>query len=311
MHLETIGHLSLTASTDGADPVQCDGRLGAQGSRALIYWADNLRPGKHKITIANTGVEGEFLNLDYFEVTQSCAPIFPIVPGLAHNQFDRPKQNSLPPGSIAAAVVGSVTVLILLLTALWFILTRRRRKRQRERLEQEKRASELIVPWTTSALPPSTTANTSTLFPQQPAVTNLHSAHLTYQAGALTSTATPLPASRNQNTISYSHTITSIPSTSTGSPPARARSTLLNGAGPNALVSQQQRRHSYHHRQMPSHQPDSVGGGGGGKPIHNGPRPSIEGAGSPLPMTFVQQNTASAPRESPPPYSQNHDQLPV
>ena len=60
---------SLTVTLDGDIPVRCDGRNGAQGSRALVYWAEGLSPGQHNITLKHTGNPGQFLNIDYFVVS--------------------------------------------------------------------------------------------------------------------------------------------------------------------------------------------------------------------------------------------------
>ncbi|KAG8821586.1 hypothetical protein FRC18_011280, partial [Serendipita sp. 400] len=56
-------------SIDGQTPIRCDGRVGIQGSRVVLYWADGLTQGAHNITVKNTGAQGEWLNLDYFIVT--------------------------------------------------------------------------------------------------------------------------------------------------------------------------------------------------------------------------------------------------
>ncbi|PVG03893.1 hypothetical protein CPB86DRAFT_778985 [Serendipita vermifera] len=266
-------------SIDGAVPTRCDGKLGAQGSRALVYSAENLSPGTHKLTITNAGEEGEFLNLDYFVVTQS------------------PKRNSSPPAAVIAGVVVGVAVLALLLTAFCSIRSRRKRRRQQQRLEQEKRANEEIIPWRPNNLAIPATANVSTLSPQPPSRLNP-----THQS---TLTDTPLPVSHNHSAISYSPSNPAgFASTSPANHPAMAQPPP-RGAVP--LTSSLAQEHSQRHF---SHQSKSSWEA---KLRYNGSRPSIEGAGSSSsPIPVVRQNTVvSVPGYSPPPYSQNQDHLPV
>ncbi|PVG03894.1 hypothetical protein CPB86DRAFT_869268 [Serendipita vermifera] len=55
---------------DDGPTVRCDGRQGAQGGQALVYWAEGLSPGTHTIKFEHTGTQGQYLNLDFFLITQ-------------------------------------------------------------------------------------------------------------------------------------------------------------------------------------------------------------------------------------------------
>jgi hypothetical protein len=67
---KTMGQILNRFFIDGGSPIRCDGRKGSQGSRALVFWADNLSPGTHTIKFEHTGDQGQYLNLDFFLVTQ-------------------------------------------------------------------------------------------------------------------------------------------------------------------------------------------------------------------------------------------------
>ncbi|PVG03896.1 hypothetical protein CPB86DRAFT_778991 [Serendipita vermifera] len=125
---------------DGDSPVRCDGRQGSQGSQALVYWADNLSPGNHTITFQHTGDQGQYLNLDFFIVTQGVRP-------------STPRQNkSTPIAAIVGASVGAA-VLAILFVLIWFI--RSRKKKQQRQRQQEAKTSPVLdsTPWASNGAP--------------------------------------------------------------------------------------------------------------------------------------------------------------
>lgn len=129
-------------SVDGADPVRCDGRTGAQGSRSLVYWVSGLTPGTHDITIQHTGTQGQYLNIDYFLVTTnsdgsggSSGPSptrtgnGPTPTNSGGNDNTNNNQSSSNTGIIVGVVVAAAVVSLIAL--IWFIWSRRRKNRVR------------------------------------------------------------------------------------------------------------------------------------------------------------------------------------
>ncbi|TFK71565.1 hypothetical protein BDN72DRAFT_837450 [Pluteus cervinus] len=78
-------HGFRTFLIDDTREIQCDGRTGEQGSRALLFYRTSMSDADHTLTIKNTGTQGQYLNLDYVVITQGFVrPFLPFLFPLSH-----------------------------------------------------------------------------------------------------------------------------------------------------------------------------------------------------------------------------------
>ncbi|PVG03892.1 hypothetical protein CPB86DRAFT_778984 [Serendipita vermifera] len=141
------GYRNITI--DDGPTVLCDGREGEQGGQALVYSAEGLSPGTHTIKFEHTGEQGQYLNLDYFEVTPNGASTSPPTNTPPDSNIVSSSTSSKSQINIAAitgGVAGAAVVALLLAVAYIFHLRRKKSKNGREEEEEEK-VHPTVTPW--------------------------------------------------------------------------------------------------------------------------------------------------------------------
>ncbi|CAE7145151.1 unnamed protein product [Rhizoctonia solani] len=111
-------HGTFNVQIDNHDPVGLNGSTNGYHPRVLLYYADGLGSGNHKLTVTNTQ-NGKYLDVDYIQVLQSTSP----------NEASQ----SNPGGKaktpiIAGTVCGVVIVLAWAIAAVWWFMKRRKRR---------------------------------------------------------------------------------------------------------------------------------------------------------------------------------------
>ncbi|KAG8733197.1 hypothetical protein FRC10_000369, partial [Ceratobasidium sp. 414] len=104
-------HGVYTVNIDENLPVVLTGFTKDFHPKNILYYADGLGPGTHKLTVTNSDPQGRYLDVDYVDIIRpSCAPI--------GNSVGRPD------APVIAGIVCSIVILMAL--AIWYILRRRR-----------------------------------------------------------------------------------------------------------------------------------------------------------------------------------------
>ncbi|KAF8715251.1 hypothetical protein RHS03_00034, partial [Rhizoctonia solani] len=122
-------HGTFNVQVNDHPAVSMNGSTVGYHSRVLLYYADGLGPGTHKLTVTNTN-GGKYLDVDYVQVLQSSAS-------------EASESNSGGKGKtpiIAGTVCGVVIGLALIIAAVWWFMRRRKRNEGVDLLNTETRA---------------------------------------------------------------------------------------------------------------------------------------------------------------------------
>ncbi|KAG8776761.1 hypothetical protein FRC12_000704 [Ceratobasidium sp. 428] len=109
-------HGAYTIELDDNPLVLMNGSTKDYHPKILLFYADSLGPGVHKITAINADTEGKFLDIDYADIVQtslenSATPI-----------FDTKNSTS----GIVGAVCGTIIVLALVTAIAWYLMRRKK-----------------------------------------------------------------------------------------------------------------------------------------------------------------------------------------
>ncbi|CAE6437706.1 unnamed protein product [Rhizoctonia solani] len=111
-------HGTFNVQLDDHNPVGLNGSTNGYHSRALLYYADGLGPGNHKLTVTNTQ-DGRYLDVDYIQILQSSAT--------NEASQSNPGGHAKTP-IIAGTVCGVVIGLAWIIAAVWWFMKRRKRR---------------------------------------------------------------------------------------------------------------------------------------------------------------------------------------
>ncbi|CAE6436439.1 unnamed protein product [Rhizoctonia solani] len=110
-------HGTFNVQIDNHDPVGLNGSTNGYHPRVLLYYADGLGSGNHKLTVTNTQ-DGKFLDVDYIQTLQSAS-----ADEASQSNPGGKAKTPIIAGTICAVVVG----LAWLIAAVWWLMKRRRR----------------------------------------------------------------------------------------------------------------------------------------------------------------------------------------
>lgn len=109
-------HGTYNVQVDDHTPVGLNGSTQDYHPQQLLYYADGLGYGKHKVTVTNTQ-NGAFLDIDYIDILQSSS---------SSASQSNPNGKALTP-IIAGTVCGVVIGLAWLIAAVWWFVRRRKK----------------------------------------------------------------------------------------------------------------------------------------------------------------------------------------
>ncbi|CUA72036.1 hypothetical protein RSOLAG22IIIB_10001 [Rhizoctonia solani] len=111
-------HGTFNVQLDNHDPVGLNGSTNGYHPRVLLYYADGLGSGNHKLTVTNTQ-DGKYLDVDYIQVLQSASA--------DEASLSNPGGKAKTP-IIAGTVCGVVIGLAWIIAAVWWFMRRRKRR---------------------------------------------------------------------------------------------------------------------------------------------------------------------------------------
>ncbi|KAG8688164.1 hypothetical protein FRC11_005954 [Ceratobasidium sp. 423] len=124
-------HGTFNVQIDDHNPVGLNGSTNGYHPRVLLYYADGLGSGNHKLTVTNTQND-RYLDVDYIQVLQSSSP--------NEASLSNPGGKARTP-IIAGTVCGVVVGLAWIIAAVWWFMRRRnRRNRGADLLNAEAKA---------------------------------------------------------------------------------------------------------------------------------------------------------------------------
>ncbi|QRV82730.1 transmembrane protein [Ceratobasidium sp. AG-Ba] len=112
-------HGTYNVQVDDHAPVGLNGTTKDYHPRQLLYYADGLGYGKHKVTVTNTQ-SGAYLDIDYIDIIQSSS---------SEASQSNPDGKALTP-IIAGTVCGVVIGLAWIIAAVWWFMKRRKRRNE-------------------------------------------------------------------------------------------------------------------------------------------------------------------------------------
>ncbi|KAJ1300306.1 hypothetical protein OPQ81_005128 [Rhizoctonia solani] len=123
-------HGTFNVQIDDHTPVGLNGSSKGYHPRVLLYYADGLGPGNHKLTVTNTQ-NGKYLDVDYIQVLQSSSS--------NEASASNPSGKAKTP-IIAGTVCGVVVGLAWIIAAVWWFMKRRRSNDSVDLLNAEAKA---------------------------------------------------------------------------------------------------------------------------------------------------------------------------
>ncbi|KAG8772488.1 hypothetical protein FRC12_003057 [Ceratobasidium sp. 428] len=110
-------HGAYTIELDDNPLVLMNGSTKDYHPKILLFYADSLSPGVHKIIATNADTEGRFLDIDYADIVQTSLETGAIPVVDAKNSTS----------GIVGAVCGTIVVLALVAAIVWYLMRRKKR----------------------------------------------------------------------------------------------------------------------------------------------------------------------------------------